>query len=35
MTTIHVRGREPGDIEALTEIFNCPGVVAGTLQLPF
>jgi L-phenylalanine/L-methionine N-acetyltransferase len=35
MTTIHVRGREPGDMEALTEIFNCPGVVAGTLQLPY
>ncbi len=35
MTTIRVRGREPGDIEAITEIFNCPGVVAGTLQLPY
>jgi putative acetyltransferase len=34
MTTIRVRGREPGDIEAITEIFNCPGVIAGTLQLP-
>jgi putative acetyltransferase len=34
MTTIRVRGREPGDIEAITAIFNCPGVVAGTLQLP-
>ncbi|HKG26028.1 MAG TPA: GNAT family N-acetyltransferase [Thermomicrobiales bacterium] len=35
MTTIRVRGREPADLEALTEIFNCPGVVAGTLQLPY
>lgn len=34
MTTIHIRGREPSDLEALTEIFNCPGVAAGTLQLP-
>jgi putative acetyltransferase len=34
MTAIRIRGQEPGDIEALTEIFNCPGVVAGTLQLP-
>src|SRR5690606_38665405 len=23
------------DAEAITEIFNCPGVVAGTLQLPY
>ncbi len=35
MTTIHIRGREPGDLDALTAIFNCPGVVAGTLQLPY
>jgi L-phenylalanine/L-methionine N-acetyltransferase len=35
MTTIQVRGREPGDVEAITEIYNCPGVVAGTLQLPY
>jgi putative acetyltransferase len=34
MPTIHIRGQEPTDIEAITEIFNCPGVVAGTLQLP-
>ena len=34
MTTTHIRGREPSDLEALTEIFNCPVVVAGTLQLP-
>lgn len=35
MTTITVRAREPRDLEAITEIFNCPGVVAGTLQLPY
>ncbi|MDP9471360.1 MAG: GNAT family N-acetyltransferase [Chloroflexota bacterium] len=31
---IRVRAREPEDIEAIAEIFNCPGVIAGTLQLP-
>lgn len=35
MTAIHVRAREPRDVEALTAIFTCPGVVAGTLQLPY
>ncbi len=35
MATIIVQGREPHDLEAITEIFNCPGVVAGTLQLPY
>ena len=35
MTAIRIRGQEPGDLEALTEIYNCPGVVAGTLQLPY
>jgi putative acetyltransferase len=35
VATIQVRGREPGDIEALTEILNCPSVVAGTMQLPY
>jgi putative acetyltransferase len=35
MTMITVRAREPRDLEAITEIFNCPGVVAGTLQLPY
>jgi putative acetyltransferase len=35
MPGIKVRAREPGDAEALAEIFGCPGVVAGTLQLPF
>lgn len=31
---ILIRAQEPGDAEALTEIMNCPGVVAGTLRLP-
>jgi len=35
MTEIHVRAREPQDVEALTAIFTCPGVIAGTLQLPY
>lgn len=34
MASITVRGREPADAAALTALFNCPGVVAGTLQLP-
>jgi putative acetyltransferase len=32
---IHVRGRELDDVEALTELFNTPSVMAGTLQLPY
>lgn len=35
MAEITVRARESGDIEAITGIMNCPGVVAGTLQLPY
>jgi putative acetyltransferase len=35
MTAIQVRAREPRDVEAIAEIFNCPGVIAGTLQLPY
>ena len=35
MATILIRAREPGDLEAINDIFNCPGVVAGTLQLPW
>ena len=35
MTSIQVRAREPRDIEAIAEIFRCPGVIAGTLQLPY
>jgi putative acetyltransferase len=32
---ILIRAREPADIAAITAIMNCPGVVAGTLQLPW
>jgi putative acetyltransferase len=32
---ILIRAREPDDAEAIAEIFACPSVVAGTLQLPF
>ena len=35
MAGIVVRAREPGDAEALAAIFACPGVIAGTLRLPF
>ena len=35
MSEITVRAREPGDVEAIAAIFACPGVIAGTLQLPF
>jgi putative acetyltransferase len=35
MTAIHVRAREPRDLEAIAEIMSCPGVIAGTLQLPY
>jgi putative acetyltransferase len=31
---MRVRAGEPRDVEAIAEILNCPGVVAGTLQLP-
>jgi putative acetyltransferase len=31
---IVVRAGEPADIEAITEILNCPRVVAGTVRLP-
>ncbi len=34
MEGIRVRAREPGDVDAVAEIMGCPGVVAGTLQLP-
>lgn len=33
--TPRIRAREPRDVEAMAEIFACPGVVAGTLQLPW
>lgn len=32
---IQIRAREPRDVEALAEIMACPGVIAGTLQVPF
>lgn len=35
MASILVRAREPGDLEAVHAVMNCPGVVRGTLQLPF
>lgn len=35
MTAIHIRAREPRDYEAIAEIMRCPGVIAGTLQLPY
>lgn len=35
MERIVVRGAEPEDVPAITEILNCPGVVYGTLQLPY
>lgn len=34
MAAIIVRARESRDVEAVAEIFNCSGVIAGTLQLP-
>jgi putative acetyltransferase len=34
MVDVQIRAAEPGDAEDLTELFNCPGVMAGTLQLP-
>jgi L-phenylalanine/L-methionine N-acetyltransferase len=35
MPTIEVRAQEPRDAEAFAAIYACPGVIAGTLQLPF
>jgi putative acetyltransferase len=35
MLAIRVRAAEPSDITAIHEIFTCPNVVAGTLQLPY
>ena len=35
MSIIRVRAREPHDVEAINEIMTCPGVIAGTLQLPY
>lgn len=35
MGRIRVRATEPEDIDAIAEIFDCPGVIPGTLQIPF
>ncbi len=35
MSAIVIRAREPSDAEALAAVFKCPGVIAGTLQLPY
>lgn len=35
MGEIRIRAPEPADAEAIAEIFDCPGVIRGTLQLPF
>lgn len=34
MSPLAIRAREPADSADLTALFNCPGVIAGTLQLP-
>ena len=33
-STITVRAREVADLDAITTLMNCPGVIRGTLQLP-
>jgi putative acetyltransferase len=35
MTRIRVRATEPSDIDAISEIMGCPGVVRNTLQTPY
>ena len=35
MEGIRVRAAEERDLEAIAEIFRCPGVIHGTLQLPY
>ena len=35
MAGVTIRAAEPDDADDLAVLFNCPGVVAGTLQLPF
>ena len=35
MPAIRVRAAEPADVTAIHDIFTCPNVIAGTLQLPF
>lgn len=34
-SSVLVRATEPGDAEAVAEIFRCPRVIAGTLQIPY
>ncbi len=35
MADIQIRAAEPRDAEDLTALWNCPGVIADTLQLPW
>jgi L-phenylalanine/L-methionine N-acetyltransferase len=35
MEGLHIRRAEPDDYSAIHEIFSCPKVFAGTLQLPY
>jgi len=35
MTDVQIRAAEPGDAEGLAELFNCLGVIAGTLGVPW
>lgn len=35
MGEVNIRRAEPGDAEALSRVFAGPGVVSGTLQLPY
>jgi len=35
MNEIRIRAREARDLTAITALFSCPGVIRGTLQLPF
>jgi hypothetical protein len=32
---VTVRGARRDDAQALWEVFTCPGVIRGTMQLPF
>ncbi len=35
MDELRIRAREAHDLAAITALFSCPGVIWGTLQLPF
>ncbi len=35
MDELRIRAREARDLAAVTALFSCPGVIWGTLQLPF